>query len=37
MSLMLDDFKGAGHCSTMDSAYMGGIMAMIGRDVGVST
>jgi hypothetical protein len=33
LSLMLDDFKGAGHCCTMDSAYMGDIMAMIGRDV----
>jgi hypothetical protein len=33
LSLMLDDFKGAGHCCTMDSAYMGVIMAMIGCDV----
>ena len=33
LSLMLDSFKRAGHCVTMDSAYMGDIMAMIGRDV----
>ncbi len=30
---MLHAFKGNGHCVTMDSAYMGNIMAMIGRDV----
>ena len=30
---MLHAFKGNGHCVTMDSAYMGDIMAMIGRDV----
>ena len=29
---LLDAFKGAGHCVTMDSAYMGDIMAQIGRD-----
>ena len=28
---MLDPFKGAGRCVTMDSAYMGDIMAQIGR------
>jgi hypothetical protein len=33
LSLMLDSFKSAGHCVTMDSAYMGDIMAMIGRNV----
>ena len=33
LSLMLDAFKNKGHCVTMDSAYMGDIMAMIGRDV----
>ena len=27
---MLDNFKGKGHCVTMDSAYMGDIMALIG-------
>jgi hypothetical protein len=31
--LMLDSFKSAGHCVTMDSAYMGDIMAMVGHDV----
>jgi hypothetical protein len=31
--LMLNDFKNNGHCVTMDSAYMGDIMAMIGQDV----
>ncbi len=31
--LMLNDFKNNGHCVTMDSAYMGDIMAMIGWDV----
>jgi hypothetical protein len=30
---MLNNFKSNGHCVTMDSAYMGDIMAMIGRDV----
>jgi hypothetical protein len=30
---MLNDFKNNGHCVTMDSAYMGDIMAMIGWDV----
>ena len=29
--LMLDSFKNNAHCITMDSAYMGDIMAMIGR------
>jgi hypothetical protein len=33
LSLMPDSFKNNGHCATMDSAYMGDIMAMIGRDV----
>jgi hypothetical protein len=33
LSLMLNDFKNNGHCVTMDSAYMGDIMAMIGRDM----
>jgi hypothetical protein len=33
LTLMLDSFKSAGHCVTMDSAYMGNIMAMIGQDV----
>jgi len=32
MSLLLDDFKGTGHCVTMDSAYIGDIMAQIGRE-----
>ena len=31
-SILLDAFKGKGHCVTMDSAYMGDIMAQIGRD-----
>ncbi len=31
--LMLNNFKNNGHCVTMDSAYMGNIMAMIGRNV----
>ncbi len=31
--LMLNDIKNNGHCITMDSAYMGNIMAMIGHDV----
>ena len=30
-SIMLDPFKGAGRKVTMDSAYMGDIMALIGR------
>jgi hypothetical protein len=30
-SIMLDQFKGAGRKVTMDSAYMGDIMALIGR------
>ena len=29
---MLDEFKGNGHCCTMDSAYMGDIMGQIGRE-----
>jgi hypothetical protein len=33
LSLMLDNFKNKGHCITMDSAYMGDIMAMIGCNV----
>jgi hypothetical protein len=33
LSLMLDSFKKNGHCVTMDSTYMGDIMAMIGCDV----
>ena len=33
LSVMLDAFKNNGHCVTMDSAYMGDIMAMIGRDM----
>ncbi len=32
MLVLLNDFKGKGHCVTMDSAYMGDIMAQIGRD-----
>jgi hypothetical protein len=32
MSVLIDDFKGNGHNITMDSAYMGDIMAQIGRD-----
>ena len=30
---MLEEFKGQGICVTMDSAYMGGIMGQIGREV----
>ncbi len=30
---MLHALKGNGHCMTMDSVYMGNIMAMISRDV----
>jgi hypothetical protein len=33
LSLMLNNFKNNGHCVFMDSAYMGDILAMIGRDV----
>ena len=33
LMVMLDAFKNNGHCVTMDSAYMGNIMAMNGRDV----
>ncbi len=33
LSLMLDSFKNNGHCVTMDSAYMGNIMVMIGHNV----
>ena len=29
--IMIDNFKGKGHCVTMDSAYMGDIMALSGR------
>jgi hypothetical protein len=32
MLVLLDDFKGKGHCVTMESAYMGDIMAQISRD-----
>ncbi|KAL3798584.1 hypothetical protein ACHAW5_000574 [Stephanodiscus triporus] len=32
MLLLLDDFKGKGHCVSMDSAYMGVIMAQIGHE-----
>jgi hypothetical protein len=31
--IMLDSFKGQGHCMVMDSAYMGDVMALIGRHV----
>ena len=31
LDIILDDFKGKGHHITMDSAYMGDIMAQIGR------
>ncbi|KAL7536120.1 hypothetical protein ACHAXR_006945 [Thalassiosira sp. AJA248-18] len=30
---MLEEFKGRGMCMTMDSAYMGGVMGQIGREV----
>ena len=30
MDIILDEFKGKGHCVTMDSAYMGNVMAQIG-------
>jgi hypothetical protein len=33
LSLMLNNSKNKGHCITMDSAYMGNIMAMIDHDV----
>ena len=29
--IMVDNFKGEGHCVTMDSAYTGDIMALIGH------
>ena len=32
MDIILDEFKGNGHCATMDSAYMGDVMAQIGRE-----
>jgi hypothetical protein len=32
MPINLDNLKGKGHCITMDSAYMGNIMAQIGRE-----
>ncbi|KAL3778015.1 hypothetical protein ACHAW5_000521 [Stephanodiscus triporus] len=32
-SLMVEDYKGAGRYITMDSAYMGDIMAQVGREV----
>ena len=28
---VLDDYKGKGHCVTMDSAYMGYILAKVGH------
>ncbi len=31
--LMIDDYKGVGRYITMDSAYMGNIMAQVGREV----
>ena len=34
LSLMIDDYKGKGRYITMDSAYMGDIMAQVGREVG---
>lgn len=33
MLIMIDDYIGEGHYVTMDSAYMGDIMAQIGREV----
>ena len=30
--LLLNEFKGNSHCITMDSAYMGDVMAQIGRE-----
>ena len=30
-NIMLDNFKGQGHCVTIYSAYMGDIMALIGQ------
>ena len=33
MSLMIDEYKGKGRYVTMDSAYMGDIMAQVGREV----
>ena len=32
MSVLLDGYKRHGHCVMMDSAYMGDVMAQIGRD-----
>jgi hypothetical protein len=32
MLVLLDDFRGKGHCVTMDSAYMGDIMVQIGHE-----
>ena len=32
MSVLLDEYKGHGHCVMMDSAYIGNIMAQIGRN-----
>ena len=31
LDVILDSYKGKGHCVTMDSAYMGDIMAQVGR------
>ena len=36
MSVLLDDCKGHGHCITMDSAYMGDIMAQMATTSGKS-
>jgi hypothetical protein len=33
MSKMIDEYKNAGRFVTMDSAYMGDIMAQIGREI----
>ena len=33
MSLMIDEYKGKGCYVTMDSAYMGDIMAQVGREI----
>jgi hypothetical protein len=32
MLIILNDFKGKGHCVKMDSAYMGDIMVQIGHE-----
>ena len=32
-SIMLSSFMGRGHCLVMDSAYMGDVMALIGRNI----